>query len=106
MGATGCFAPDTASFTLTVPEAKSSAELNLIRSTLLAEQELLPDGKTFYHSIEITMDPGPGLVVRYDPRNLRTQNIIYKVNKLGYGVGNRPGNPETRLTFLRETARP
>jgi hypothetical protein len=96
----GCAKQEPAVLRMELPEVKSLEELTLIRETLLSEQEILPEGMIFYHTIQATMQPVPRLVIQYDTRHLRRQNIVNRIHELGYTVEDRPGDPQARMEFL------
>jgi hypothetical protein len=103
---TACFRAGPERLQIDLPEADSADELRLIREALLSEQDLLPEGVVFYHSIEASMEPKPHLILELDPRHLRRQNVYYKIHKMGYSVGGRTGDPDARLEFLTRALLP
>ena len=101
-----CTRSQSAQLRISLPEATSAAELDLIRTALLTEQELLPDRLRFYHSILVSMMPEPSIEITYDPEHLGKQNLLFKLNDFGYSVEGRPGDPVKRLSFLTRTLSP
>jgi hypothetical protein len=106
LGLTGCFRPEISTVRISVPEAESEAELNLIRQELWDVQDSLPDQINFYESITLSMQPEPALEIGYFNRHLGKQNVLYQVHRLGYSVEGRSGDPSVRLKFLAESQLP
>lgn len=95
----GCYRPEVKEFKLVLPDAAGNPEeLNAVKSYLTGEEDRLREGLTLYRKIEVQPEDSL-LVIHYYAKHLADQNILTKVQRLGYAANGLPGNEET----LRDT---
>ena len=92
IGLTACAPSSPRELRIPLPEAVSRAELIVVRDHLRQTETSLPDGVSFFTSLDIEMKPEPAIRIHYDPDHIRIQNLYTRIHALGYTVPDRPGD--------------